>query len=201
MDRSNFERARAYALARLANDLPPGLCYHSLEHTRDDVVPAAERLADIEGVKGEALLLLRTAAYFHDLGFVEQRVDHEDAGVRIAREALPQFGYSAEQIEQIGGMIMATKLPQTVHNLLEAILADADLDNLGRDDFFERSRVLHDEFAAFEASTDPKAWNARQVKFLQEHRFFTRAARELREAKKQQNLQVLLEQQAKLNHH
>ena len=198
MNRPDFERARDYALARLANDLPAGLHYHSLWHTRDDVVPAVERLADIVGVNGEARLLLLTAAYYHDVGFVEQRIDHEEVGVRIAREVLPDFGYTPDQIDQISGMIMATKLPQSPHNLLEELLADADLDNLGRDDFFQRSQALRVEVAFYEApAASNKDWNARQVKFLQAHHFFTRAAKALREARKRENLQILLEWQAR----
>src|SRR5690242_17751567 len=53
----DFARAHAYALARLERELSPALCYHSVAHTRDDVVVAAERLAALEGVDGEALLL------------------------------------------------------------------------------------------------------------------------------------------------
>jgi len=60
----DFERARAYALGRLERELPPALCYHSLNHTRDDVVVAIDRLAAAEGVTGEALLLLRNGGLF-----------------------------------------------------------------------------------------------------------------------------------------
>ena len=75
MNQPDFERAKEYALKRLEKELPPDLLYHNLEHTRDIVVPAVERLAAMEGIEGEALLLLRTAAYYHDLGFVEHRLD------------------------------------------------------------------------------------------------------------------------------
>src|SRR5262245_36481544 len=129
--RADLARARAYALARLEDELSPALCYHSLAHTRDDVAPAVERLAAAEGVAGEALLLLRTAAYFHDLGFVERRDDHEAIGARIAREALPCFGYRPPQIALVEGMIMATRMPQAPRTSLERILADADLDVCG----------------------------------------------------------------------
>jgi uncharacterized protein len=136
MSQPDYEQARTYALSRLAHDLDPALCYHSLNHTRDDVALAMERLAPLEGVHGEALLLLRTAAFFHDLGFLERREGHEAAGVRLIGKVLPGYGYSPEQISQIGGLIMATRLPQAPTNLLEQLLADSDLDLLGRNDFF-----------------------------------------------------------------
>jgi len=188
MSLPDFERAKQYALDRLKRELDPALSYHSLAHTRDDVLLAAERLAVIEQVDEESLLLLRTAACYHDIGFVEQRHEHESAGVVIARAALPQFGYQPDQIDAICGMIMATRLPQAPHTPLEAILADADLDSLGRDDFLPRSLALRDELAAFGAAAGEEAWYARQLEFLQTHRFFTPAARALRDAQKRRNI-------------
>lgn len=123
-----FRTARAYALQRLERELAPELTYHSLAHTRDDVAPATLRLSAIIGVSGEQRILLHTAAYFHDLGFVIQRADHELLSARIAAEMLPTFGYTPAQIEIVHGMIMATKLPQSPRTILEQLLADADLD-------------------------------------------------------------------------
>src|SRR5438034_567163 len=101
----DFERATHYALERLERELTPDLRYHSLVHTRDEVVPAAERLAAMSGVAGEELMLLRTAAYYHDLGFVLQSNEHEAIGARMAASILPTFGYAPTQIEAIVGMI------------------------------------------------------------------------------------------------
>lgn len=183
--------AASYALDRLARELAPALCYHSLAHTRDDVVPAAERLAALGGVVGEALLLLRTAAYYHDLGFVQRRDEHEATGVAIARAALPGCGYSAAQIDAVSGMIMATRLPQSPRTLAERLLADADLDVLGRGDFLERNQALRAELAAFGAPLPDSAWYDQQIRFLQGHRYWTRAARDLRDAGKRQNIALL----------
>ena len=189
----DFESAKQYALERLERELPENLYYHSLGHTRDDVSPAVERLAEGEGIQGEALLLLRTAAYFHDIGFIVQYNDHESASVRIAQEALPHFGYNEEQIEIISSMIMATKLPQSPRNLLEEILADADLDNLGREDFDERSHLLRAELETIGITSSDEDWYNRQLEFIQHHTYFTDAARRLRDALKQQNIKALIE--------
>ncbi len=189
----DFENARQYALERLERELPDNLYYHSLGHTRDDVAPAVERLAAIEGIEGEALLLLRTAAYFHDIGFIVQYNDHETASVQIAQEALPHFGYTEEQIEAISHMIMATRLPQSPGNRLEEILADGDLDNLGRDDFEERSQVLRAELETIGVTSSDEDWYQRQLEFIQHHRYFTDAARRLRDTKKEQNIKELIE--------
>ena len=188
MSLPDFERAKQYALDRLKRELDPALSYHSLAHTRDDVLPAAERLAVMEGVDQESLLLLRTAACYHDVGFVQQRHEHEAAGVLIARATLPRLGYQPEQIDIICGMIMATRLPQSPHTPLEAILVDADLDSLGREDFLARSLALRDELAAFGAPVGEETWYDRQLEFLRAHRYFTMAARALRDAQKRRNI-------------
>src|SRR5436309_16127441 len=74
--------------------------------------------------------------------------DHERASAQIAAAILPNYGYTPAHIQAICGMIMATKLPQAPHTLLEQIVADADLDVLGRPDFVTRNQDLHTELAA-----------------------------------------------------
>ena len=51
--------------------------------------------------------------------------------------------------EQICGMIMATKIPQSPKNYLEQILCDADLDYLGRDDFYDIGGTLFKELKTY----------------------------------------------------
>jgi uncharacterized protein len=187
----DFEGARDYALERLERELPAALCYHSLGHTRDDVTPAAERLAAGEGVAGEELLLLRTAAYFHDLGFIERREDHEVIGARMTAEILPRFGYGPAQIVQIVAMIMATRLPQSPQTHLQQILADADLDVLGRPNFLEVNHSLRMELAHAGMPASDAEWYRVQLHFLRGHRYWTATARALRDEQKQRNIATL----------
>jgi len=191
MPTPDLEAARKYALQRLETELPAVLVYHSVAHTRDDVVPAVERLAEQEGVQGEDLLLLRTAAWYHDLGFVENEVDHEALGIRLAQEVLPRFGYSPAQIETVCDIILATRLPQSPTTHLEQIMADADLDLLGRDDFWTLNQALRDEEVALGRPRTDEEWYGGQLAFLQAHRYFTPAARALRHAGKEANTQAM----------
>lgn len=202
-NRFDYEGARQYALQRLQSELSPRLIYHSLEHTRDDVVPATERLARLEGVTGEDLLLLLTAANYHDLGFIQviegdkstyqRRTEHEAASIHLAKEVLPGFGYTSADLQVIEGMILATRLPQTPQTLWEAILADADLDSLGREDYWPTSFALRQELAAFGVGFSDEVWFQSQLHFLQGHSYFTATARHLRDAQKQRNIAALQE--------
>ena len=130
-----IEKAEQYVLGQLETRLDRTLFYHGIHHTID-VVNAAAEIAALEGITDEeSLALLRTAAFYHDSGFMNIYQGHEEAGCVLAREVLPGFGYTEAQIATICGMIMATKIPQSPKNTLERIICDADLDYLGRDDF------------------------------------------------------------------
>jgi uncharacterized protein len=191
MAKPDFHGAEQYALGRLERELPESLSYHSISHTRDDVAQAAERLARMEGLDEETILLLRTAAIFHDVGYIEHPEDHERASILTAGEILPRFGYSPEQIKRIQAMIQATKLPQTPHNREEEVLADADLDTLGREDFFTLSLHLRNELAARGQQFDEAHWYARQLDFLSSHHYWTVSAHKLRDAGKEKNIAEL----------
>jgi len=192
----NFEGAKQYALARLGAELPETTVYHSIAHTRDEVAPAAEKIAVLEGIHGDELLLLNTAVYFHDLGFVESRVGHEETGARIAEEVLPRFGYSHDQVRTITSLILATKLPHSPRTLLERILVDADLAVLGRDAFMERNLDLRDELSTNGGYIPDDLWIQEQISFMDSHRYFTNAARTILDAQKKKNLALLLERKS-----
>lgn len=187
----NNAAAIAHALARLQAELSPKLTYHNVWHTQEDVIPAVLRLARLCAVTEEDVSLLEVAAAYHDIGFVYVMVEHERAGARIVAETLPAYGFSPQHIEQIEGLIMATRLPQSPHNRLEEILADADLDVLGREDFFERNEQLHLEFNTRNPPMTQREWWAAQIGFLQGHSYFTPAARALRDATKHRNIDLL----------
>lgn len=187
-----FQKAKNFILSKLKRELPQHLSYHSVEHV-NDVYSAAQILAKHENISGEDLKLLLTAVLFHDSGFLIGPKNHEERSCEIARLHLPQFGYAENQLEKICGMIMATKLPQSPHNLLEEIICDADLDYLGRDDFFEIAGKLYAEFELYGIISNPIDWDKLQIKFLESHRYFTRPAIQLRQNKKDHHLKKIKE--------
>ncbi|GAA4421604.1 hypothetical protein GCM10023187_57600 [Nibrella viscosa] len=187
----NPETAEAYILEKLAHNLSATLYYHGIHHVRD-VVDAAMRLAVAEGINDEeAMVLLRTAALYHDSGFIDTYRGHEEESCRLARQTLPRFGYTERQIDQICGMIMATRIPQAPQTHLEQIICDADLDYLGRDDFEPIARTLFDELREREMVVDEDTWNKIQVRFLNTHQYWTPTAIAWRQAGKQAHLEKL----------
>jgi predicted metal-dependent HD superfamily phosphohydrolase len=185
-----YESLREQVLDRLEKELDKNLAYHSVGHTKD-VIRAVERLARMENVNGKALTLLKTAALFHDVGFTKVYDGHEEASVEIAAEMLPRYGYSDNDIKQIIGMIRSTRIPQSPQNHLEEIMADADLDYIGRDDLFMIGQKLQYEWNFVGKISSLREWHEKQLTFLKNHSFFTPSAKKLREQKKQQNIKEL----------
>lgn len=168
-------------VGRLSRELSPHLTYHSLYHTRDDVLPAAARLGRASGLNEEEYLTLTTAALFHDTGFIDTYEEHEAGSIAIARAALPDFDYSPTQIDRIAELIAATKMPQRPTDRLQELLCDADLDLLGRDDFMRLNRALLKEVRHYSPRPVPDdTWMRDQLRFIEEHHFFSPAARALR---------------------
>ncbi len=190
-----YHKARAYALGRLQQELPVKLYYHGLHHTLD-VCQAVNEIACQEKVAGEELLLVLTAALYHDIGFVEQYLNNEPIAARIARESLPLFNYSPEQIEIVCNIILATSIPQRPTSHLEKILCDADLDYLGRQDFFDISETLRQEWQEFGLVSSLEEWNGKQLRFFQQHQYFTQSAKEKREPLKLKHLAEIQQQVA-----
>ena len=186
-------QAIAYAFSRLRSELSPKLTYHNYWHTKEDVLPGCRRISSLMGIDEEERALLEVSAAFHDIGFVESNVDHELLGAKIAIQILPTFGYAKCEIELVTGMILATRLPQSPHNLLEEILADADLGVLGRPDFLARNACLRQELANYGNEIQPKQWYEGQITFLEKHTYFTSAAKMLYDPLKQQNIALLKE--------
>lgn len=188
MPESQFEAAYNYMSGRLRAELPGNLYYHGPRHTLDDVLPAAKRLAQLAGLVEEDSLLLQTAALYHDIGYCQQYAHNEPIAARIAVETLAGFGYSASQIEAIQTIILATQVPQQPHSLLEELMCDADLDGLGRDDFYMISFSLRQELIEHGKDIPLRDWFIQQLTFLQTHRYFSPAARQLRDEGKQQHI-------------
>lgn len=187
----DYAGAVAYALERLHKELPPELTYHNAMHTEGDVLPAAVRLAQLSNLPEADLHLLEVAAAFHDLGQIRTVLGHELIGSEIMADVLPRYGFSQEQIARVSGMILATELPQTPLNEEQQLLCDADLDSLGRDDFFETSKALWMERKACGMDIPLQTWLETQLRFVKEHQYFTPAARALRDEGKLRNIELL----------
>lgn len=184
----NFEEVKDFVLGKLKRELPPDLYYHGVHHT-EDVLESAEIIGKDEKISDSDMLLLKIAVLFHDLGFTRVYKNHEEMGCNMAREELPKYGFNSQEIEIICGMIMATKIPQEPKTQLERIIADADLDYLGTDDFEQIGKTLYEEIRIYLDVESERQWNIIQMNFLKNHHYHTEYCKLHREAQKQKHLQ------------
>lgn len=186
-----FDDIEETVLNMLEEKLPKNLYYHNLKHTID-VTTQVEIIGRSEGISDYEMLMLKTAAIFHDTGFTRTYKDHEEAGCEIAREYLPKYDYTPEQIDFICSLIMKTKLPPKPVTLLEQIICDADLDYLGRADFIPVSGNLYRELRERGAIEDDiNKWNKMQIKFIEGHQYFTNSAKKMRDVNKNNQLEAI----------
>lgn len=187
----DFDHMRQDILNRLKSMLPEEVVYHDLGHTLN-VEKAVIRLGNLEGLNEEEMMLLRTAALFHDSGFIFTYHRNELHGVRLMEQTLPKYGFNDAQIALIRGMILATSVEIEPQGLLQEILCDADHDYLGRADYYIVAGKLRDEMEAFGESFSDAEWINFQLKFLRDtHKFYTITAKNIRERAKMNRVNEL----------
>lgn len=191
MTEKDFEIIKKEVLAML-DFLNPHLTYHSKAHTID-VLEQCIRIANNENITdANELSLLKFAALFHDAGFLKTYANHEAKGCEIFLEKTAGLGFSTEDKDTVCGLIMATKIPQMPKTHLQKVICDADLDYLGRADFFVIGGQLKKEFLYYNIVSSEEDWEKLQNNFLQHHQYHTQSSRTLREPVKQQHIEKLL---------
>ena len=179
-------------LSKMDSELDKSLTYHCYAHTLD-VMQQALALAEMDNLNEHERLLLMIAAAFHDSGFLLQRPKNEPIGAQMAREAmLASNEFSAEEQEMVWQMIMDTQLnaegpAQTARTNLSPWLLDADLANLGRDDFWHQTTLLSQEMQIPIEEMFPFTHT-----LMARHGWLSPAGQLLFSEKKQQNLDFLI---------
>jgi adenylate cyclase len=181
-----------FIIQKLEKELPDTLYFHNYRHT-SNVHHQVELLGRSENVTLNELLLLRSAALFHDIGYIDTIENHETRSIEIAREILPLYRYGENQIDEICNLILATSMPPNPKNLLEKIMCDANLDHLGRVDFLVQSDRLFQEYRTIGKFKSKKEWNEYQIDFLKKHDFFTKAAQKMREVTREQQIENVIQ--------
>lgn len=171
-----YQQVYDFLMPKLETELPAIYTYHNAAHTRS-VIAAATHLATAEGITGDELTILKTAALFHDSGFLQQADGHEEISCIWAREYLPDYDYSVTQIEHICRTIMATRLPQSPADKLGQILCDADLYYQGKTGYTANAEKLYTEFKARGFVKSESDWPLIQLEFLGTQSFFTETAK------------------------
>lgn len=168
--------------------------YHNWVHTcqvRDEAIVLARQV----GTKPEELELLNLASLFHDVGFSETYSGHEDHGIRIAKEFLTGVDYPKDKIAIIEGLINATRVDVKPTTQLEALLKDADTSSLGKPHFQIYTNSLRKELNALQnALLTKRDWAVANLRFLDEHEYFSAIGKERYGLTKEENKKLLQEE-------
>ncbi len=181
-------------LAKLSAELSPDLSYHNAAHT-EEVMREALFFAIKDGLGPRDIELIAIAAAFHDAGFLSKNTENEALGAKLAVAAMKEAGsYAEEEMKLVNGMILDTVVRSTPHGLkqipttrLSPYLLDGDMGNLGREDFFEKGENVFKELGISSRKSFLKA----SLGMVEAHQWYSPAARNLREAQKQKNIEIL----------
>ena len=169
----------------------PRLVYHNLEHTQE-VVNAAQQIANHYQINEQDFFTITVAAYFHDTGYFEDALKHEEKGAELADQFLSEHQVGAEVRDNVKSAILATKIPQNPKNQLDKILCDADLFHLGLPDFREKGKLMHKEVELiYDKKISKQDWRKRDIQFMESHRYQTDYVVLLLSDQKQANISKL----------
>ena len=174
-------------LQTMREELDVHLFFHDIRHTLD-VLEQTVAIGAREEVSEEELWLLKIAALYHDLGYIKGRKDHEENSVKLFLEAANAFGLAEEHKSRIVSCIRATNFFRKPEGQLEKIIADANLDYLGREDFIQHDQTVYLEYLAEGVVTCRREWYERLLQFLQTHQFYTASSIIKRADKKTENV-------------
>ena len=165
--------------------------FHNLEHTKG-VVRAARAIARASKLTAGQLDVVIIAAWFHDVGYCHGARAHEERSATIARTMLGNWGANGKLIEEVCRAVLATKLPQNPHCIIDMVLCDADLAHLASNQYQLHASRLRTEFEAqgHEVVTEA-AWNQLNIEFMKRHRYFTDYGKTIMEGRKKINLKKL----------
>jgi predicted metal-dependent HD superfamily phosphohydrolase len=189
----NIDAAKSFAIEYLINYVGPEFHYHNLSHTMD-VFQSVSMLAIAEKINQKDMVLLQTAALYHDLGIHTNYYKHEEESIKIIKANLPDFEFTQPEIRVICKLVADTNIPSNPKTKMGELLCDADLDYLGRDDYFEISARLRKEREEWvgKYSTD-KEWYLFQLDFLDNHRYYSLTAKKTRNDGKLLNIEKVSE--------
>lgn len=166
--------------------------YHQYEHAIE-VMQRAMYIGEKEWLSSEEIEMLWIAWLFHDSWFIIQYDDNEPIWAKIAKNFLRASLYPEDKIKIVEELILATD-PEynTPKNLLEKIIKDSDLDNLWREDFFQKANNLKKELENIkEIKIRDPDWHHSALDFLYEHDFYTNTQEQERFFKKEENTKLL----------
>lgn len=175
----------------LEENLSDKFTFHNLEHT-EYVVEKAEYIGKEAGLTEEEIILVKVAAWFHDIGYAVDIENHETLGAEKAAEFLRSKGIDESQIAKVKGCILATKITAHPKTLMEEVICDADLSHLAEEDYFDRIEKMRQEWKNHSYKKVSKSkFYEKSIEFFEKYPYHTDFAQKELAPKKQKTLEKM----------
>jgi len=168
-----IDEAKLFVIDFFEKNRSEKLTFHSIEHTMS-VVRQAEVIGIHEKLSETELSAVIIASWFHDVGYLVQLNNHEDASISIVRSFFETHLASPEFIELVVHCIEATKRRNEPASIAEKVILDADVSHLGFDNFISLSKKLKMEVSLCQEKEVPafEYWSE-TLRFMNSHVFYT----------------------------
>ena len=172
------QEALMFASDLFKDKLPAQYLYHDYNHTLE-TISMCQEMAEHYQLKEDDKHMLLIASIFHDTGHIIDYKNHESESANIAKTYLKEKKYPPVKVTEIVKLILSTRYDQQPMGLLEEILHDADIINLGKKNFFNKGNLLRMEWEFFlNRHYSDEEWENLQFEFLSSHKFLTTYAQE-----------------------
>ncbi len=184
------KETKEYVNAVFTEEASDDLYYHNLANTKQ-VVAASVEIAKATELNEDDTELVLIATWLHDIGYVKSYNDHEANSKKMAGEFL-DGKLSKPKIGIILNAIEATQIPQKPKDTIAQVLCDADLYYLSTAQFMAKRMLLKKEQEAHGSSTlSDKKWNAKTLRFVHTHSYFTNYGKYVLTKKKEKSTKKL----------
>jgi predicted metal-dependent HD superfamily phosphohydrolase len=183
-----IDKVEKYCTSLLSSTEIEKLPFHNLLHTQE-VVQNVKYLCAVMNIDNRDTHLLIVAAWFHDTGFTETYIGHEEVSKVIAEEFLTNIEIDSSSIQLICDYIDATIVPQHPTTKLAEVLCDADIFHTSNLNFYYRKLLLRREWELFcDITKTDKEWHELNLEFLKNLHFKTSYGKNVLEQGKQENI-------------
>lgn len=187
-----LKQSAGYVSARLAS-VPEQYTFHTLEHTKY-VVSSAGIIGRASKLTAPQLDIVLIAAWFHDVGYVDGAMGHEERSSSTAVNMLTSWGADIKMIADVSRSILATRHPQNPSDMVSRVLCDADNSYLASAQFEHHFLKLNKELETTRGIIlhDQRLRSQRNIESLKAHRYFTDYGHDILDRRKKMNLTKLL---------
>lgn len=184
------EAVSSYMILFLSENLSNELVFHNINHTYE-VVAAAREIGSQCDLSDYEMLALEVAAWFHDCGYANIYLGHENESKKIAEIFLENYGCEKDFIETVLNCIQSTKYLPKPSSLIEKVLCDADLYHLTRANYPKYEKALRMEFETFlKLIYTDEEWLKKNCWFLSEHTYYSDFGQKVLSKFKETNIQM-----------